>query len=80
MPNASLETARQRAEHLREEAKGVHVHDAGISLGGITLSLGVAVYPQHGRSMEAVMRAAGAAVYRAKQEGRDRIAVAEKAN
>ena len=80
MPDASLETARQRAEYLRQEARGVHVHDAGHSLEGITLSLGVAVYPQHGRKREDVMRAADAALYRAKQEGRDRVVVAEKAN
>lgn len=80
MPHASLETARQRAEDLRDQAKGVHVHDAGQSLGGVTLSLGVAVYPQHGRTMENVLRAADAALYRAKQEGRDRVAVTETAN
>ncbi|HXQ38175.1 MAG TPA: diguanylate cyclase, partial [Anaerolineales bacterium] len=80
MPDASLETARQRAEHLRQTAKGVHVHDAGQSLEGITLSLGVAVYPQHGRNREDVMRSADAALYRAKEEGRDKVIVAEKAN
>ena len=80
MPDASLETARQRAEQLRGEAKGIHIHDAGLSLEGITLSLGVAVYPQHGRNREDVMRAADAALYRAKQEGRDKVIVAERAN
>jgi diguanylate cyclase (GGDEF)-like protein/PAS domain S-box-containing protein len=79
MPDASLETARQRAEYLRQEAKGVHVHDAGQSLEGITMSLGVASYPQNGRNREAVMGAADAALYRAKQEGRDRVVVAERA-
>jgi diguanylate cyclase (GGDEF)-like protein/PAS domain S-box-containing protein len=80
MPDASLETARQRAEHLRQMVKEVHVHYAGRSLEGITLSLGVAVYPQHGRSRDDVLRSADAALYRAKQEGRDRVVVAEKAN
>jgi diguanylate cyclase (GGDEF)-like protein len=80
MPDASLETARQRAEHLRQMVKEVHVHDAGRSLEEITLSLGVAVYPQHGRSRDDVLRSADVALYRAKQEGRDRVVVAEKAN
>ena len=80
MPDAFLETARQRAEYLREQVKGVHVHDLGLSLAGITLSLGVAIYPQHGRTMEAVMRAADTALYRAKQEGRNRVVVAESVN
>jgi diguanylate cyclase (GGDEF)-like protein/PAS domain S-box-containing protein len=80
MPDAFLETARQRAEYLREQAKEVHIHDIGRSLTGITLSLGVAIYPQHGRTMETVMRAADAALYRAKQEGRDRVVMAESVN
>ncbi|MDQ3006786.1 MAG: diguanylate cyclase, partial [Chloroflexota bacterium] len=79
MPDASLEAAYQRAEHLRVEAKGLRAQDNGQSLKGITLSLGVAVYPEHGRNIDSVLRAADAALYRAKQEGRDRVAVAEKA-
>ena len=80
LPDASLEATQQRAEFLQQEAKGLGVRVAGQSLEGITLSLGVAIYPQHGRTIENVMRAADAALYRAKQEGRDRVVVAEKAN
>ena len=71
MPDASLEAAHQRAV-LQQEAKKLRVQDAGQSLDGITLSLGVAIYPEHGRSIDSVLRAADAALYRAKQEGRDR--------
>ncbi|MEO5886190.1 MAG: diguanylate cyclase [Anaerolineales bacterium] len=80
MPDASLEAAHQRAKQLQQEAKGLRVQDAGQSLHGITLSLGVAIYPEHGRSIDSVLRAADAALYRAKQEGRDRVAVAERAS
>jgi diguanylate cyclase (GGDEF)-like protein len=80
MPEAFLEAAHQRAELLRQGAKGLRVRDAGQSLGGITLSLGVAIYPQHGRTIENILRAADSALYRAKQDGRDRVVVAEKAN
>ena len=51
--------------------------DAGQSQGGVTLSLGVAVYPQHGRSIEVVRRAADVALYQAKQDGRNRVVVAK---
>ena len=78
MPEASLEAAHQRAELLRQGSKGLRVRDADKSFGGITLSLGVAIYPQHGRTMDTLLRAADAALYRAKQEGRDRVAVAEE--
>ena len=79
MPDASLEAAHQRAVLLQEEAKKLRVRDAGQALDGITLSLGVAIYPEHGRSIDSVLRAADAALYRAKQEGRDRVVVAERA-
>ena len=79
MPDASLEATQQRAEYLRQAVKQLRVQPAqndGQALEGISLSLGVAVYPQHGRTKESVLRAADAALYRAKQEGRDRVIVA----
>ena len=78
MPDASLEVAQQRAEYLRQAVKGLHVQEAGQSV-GITLSMGVAIYPQHGRAKESILHAADTALYRAKQEGRDRVVVAENA-
>jgi diguanylate cyclase (GGDEF)-like protein/PAS domain S-box-containing protein len=79
MPDASLEAAHQRAQQIQQEAKRLRVQDDGQSLVGITLSLGVAIYPEHGRSIDSVLRAADAALYRSKQEGRDRVAVADRA-
>jgi diguanylate cyclase (GGDEF)-like protein len=79
MPDASLEAARQRAELLRQEARHLRWRDAGQSHEAITLSAGIAIYPQHGRTIENVLRAADAALYQAKQEGRDRVIVAERA-
>jgi diguanylate cyclase (GGDEF)-like protein len=80
MPDASLEVAQQRAEHLRQQAKQLKWQDASQFHEGITLSAGVAIYPEHGRTIENVLRAADAALYRAKQEGRDRVVVAGKTN
>jgi diguanylate cyclase (GGDEF)-like protein/PAS domain S-box-containing protein len=77
MPDASLDTARQRAENLCREAKGLRIRDADQSIEGLTLSLGVAMYPQHGRTVDKVLRAVDAALYRAKQAGRNRVVVAE---
>ena len=77
---ASREAARNRAEQLRREAKELRVEDDGQSYAGITLSMGVALYPLHGRTIENALRAADSALYRAKQEGRDQVVVAEIAH
>jgi diguanylate cyclase (GGDEF)-like protein/PAS domain S-box-containing protein len=76
MPEASLDITAERAEKLRQEARELRVQQHGQSLGSVTVSLGVAAFPQHGPSAEAVIRAADLALYRAKNEGRDRVAVA----
>ncbi|GLY64684.1 GGDEF domain-containing protein [Amycolatopsis taiwanensis] len=41
-----------------------------------TASVGVAVYPEHGTSLESLMQAADAAVYEAKEGGRNQVRVA----
>ncbi|MDQ3813439.1 MAG: diguanylate cyclase [Armatimonadota bacterium] len=76
LPETSLTTAQQRAEQLREAAKRLHVEYRRQPLEPVTLSLGVAVYPDHGTSGEEVTRAADTALYQAKREGRDRVATA----
>ena len=72
------EVTRQRAEHLRQEVKQLLVQGAGQAHTGVTLSIGVAIYPEHGRTIEAVLRPDNTALYRAKQEGRDRGIPVEK--
>jgi diguanylate cyclase (GGDEF)-like protein len=42
----------------------------------VTVSIGVAELPQHGASAEELLKAADAALYQAKRDGRDRVAVA----
>jgi diguanylate cyclase (GGDEF)-like protein len=47
--------------------------------GAVTLSFGLAAYPKHGDTGEALIRAADAALYEAKRSGRDRVVVAPSA-
>ncbi|MDM4765080.1 diguanylate cyclase [Pelomonas sp. SE-A7] len=54
--------------------------DDGGSQGSVGASIGVAVYPHHGRSAAALLQAADAAMYRAKTEGKSRYALAEEAS
>ncbi len=76
MPDAALEVARLRAEKLREAVKHMEVQHAGRVLGPVTISLGVAEFPQHGPTGHVVIERADAAMYSAKQAGRDRVSTA----
>jgi two-component system, cell cycle response regulator len=51
--------------------------DGGIGELSITCSAGVAAFPEHGRSVATLLRAADAAMYRAKTLGRNRVLGAE---
>lgn len=75
LPEASLEDTLKRAEQLREGVKQLQVRYHDQALGAVTVSLGVAVFPEHGSTAEATLQVADAALYRAKREGRDRVAV-----
>lgn len=77
LPEDALDKAQQRAEELRAGVQSLVVKYNGEPLGPITLSFGVAIFPDHGSTAEALLRAADAALYRAKATGRDRVIVAE---
>jgi len=77
LPDASPKVTWERAELICEYAKGFHIQFEGKTLEAATLSLGVAVYPDDGTTSTAVLKAADEALYRAKREGRSRVAVAK---
>jgi diguanylate cyclase (GGDEF)-like protein len=76
LPETSLEATGQRAEQLREEIKTLQVQYRGKPLSGITLSAGLAAFPEHGTALDNLMQSADTALYRAKIEGRDRVVTA----
>jgi len=78
MPEVSGLYARERMEELRLRVKSLRLAYNGTGLGTVTLSLGIAVYPEHGKTPEALLRAADAAMYKAKAAGRDRVVLAEE--
>ena len=77
LPEASLQDARRRAEDIQEAIRGLRVAHGGRPLEGIRCSMGVAAYPEHGGQGGALLRAADAALYRAKREGRDQVVLAD---
>lgn len=76
LPDATAEVARERAESIVGQAQKLGFSQRGRTLGGITVSIGVAVFPDQGASAEELLHAADQALYRAKQEGRDRVVLA----
>ena len=72
LPRTTAKEATVIAEQLRERlAKTVSPCNRAI-----TLSAGVAAYPQMAQTSEALIEAADSALYRAKQTGRNRVVVA----
>ncbi len=73
LPGADIENARERAEELRLGVKNMLVYHLGKPLAKCTISLGVATFPTNARDSETLLKAADTALYRAKNEGRDRV-------
>ena len=65
-----------RAELVRQRVAGIEIEHRGGALPRVTLSAGIALYPQHGLTGTAVIRAADTALYAAKNSGRNRILTA----
>jgi diguanylate cyclase (GGDEF)-like protein len=54
------------------------VNDGERNLGGISISLGLAMFPEHGTDPEMLIKAADSALYQAKRAGRDRVVLFAK--
>ena len=79
LPDMSLDDARPRLEQLRRDLACMVVREDGQSIPTVTVSMGLACYPAHGQTSQALLQAADHALYRAKEMGRDRIEVAGEA-
>ena len=71
-PGMGSPDALKRAETLRETAAALVLSERGSALGGVTISLGVATYPDHAQRGEDLLKRADEALYRAKRGGRNR--------
>ena len=72
MPNMALETGYERAEDLRKSLNLLRVPFEHYSL-SVTISMGIACFPENGQTRAAILRAADQAMYAAKEAGRDHI-------
>src|SRR5436309_5131989 len=73
MNKAAQSAVRERAENLRNAVQELEIEYEGQRVGPVTLSIGVAIFPEHGDNGRAVLQVADAALYRAKQAGRNRV-------
>jgi diguanylate cyclase (GGDEF)-like protein len=76
LPEASLEDLTRRAEQLCQVIRKFTISWRGRPLSGITASIGVAVFPDNGSTVDELMKSADDALYSAKAEGRDRVKAA----
>jgi diguanylate cyclase (GGDEF)-like protein len=76
LPSARGDDAERKAQELRSEISKLRIVLNGRDLGEVTISIGVAIHPQHGATATELLRVADAALYTAKREGRDRVVVA----
>lgn len=80
LPSTTLEQGAAAAEKLRQAVRGLKFRELAGMSGGVSCSFGVATFPEHGRSRDALMHAADQALYRAKHSGRDRVEPATMAD
>jgi diguanylate cyclase (GGDEF)-like protein/PAS domain S-box-containing protein len=75
LPEISRDMAIKRMEMLLVAIRELDVKQAGRSLGSITASFGVAIYPDQGIDAESLLKSADDALYEAKETGRNRIVI-----
>ena len=76
LPGATLADTERRAEDLRRTVCGLKVSDNGRTLGAVSISSGVAAFPEHGEDVDLLVRVADSALFEAKRLGRNRVIVA----
>jgi diguanylate cyclase (GGDEF)-like protein len=79
LPNTAQNTAFEIAEQIRCALAGIPIHDRrGQNLPAPTVSQGIASIPESALTVEDLIEQADRAVYRAKNQGKNKLAAAEK--
>ncbi|MET0288654.1 MAG: GGDEF domain-containing protein [Pseudoxanthomonas sp.] len=76
LPEVPQRIAEERANAICAAVEAMRVQHLGKDLPPVTVSIGLAVYPQCGAEPELLLRRADEALYRAKAHGRNQVAVA----
>ena len=73
LPDANLEVTRLRAEAVRAAVETMSIEYNNSFLGPVSVSIGVAVFPEHGLNSKDVLHQSDRALYLAKKNGRNRV-------
>jgi diguanylate cyclase (GGDEF)-like protein len=76
LPKIQPETVLARVEELREAVRDLDVRHKGVVVASLSISCGVALFPDHGNSLSVLLEASDRALYDAKHNGRDRVILA----
>lgn len=76
LPETDLTDAKSRAEELIRQVRSLKLPLGERSLDSLSVSVGVATYPEHGRTPQLLLSSADNAMYKAKNLGRDQVVMA----
>jgi diguanylate cyclase (GGDEF)-like protein/PAS domain S-box-containing protein len=76
LPESSAQDAVKRADALRSEVRSLRLKYKKQTLGQLTLSAGVAAFPEHGSTSGELLKTADKCLYESKSRGRDVVTVA----
>ncbi|CAM3971272.1 diguanylate cyclase [Kibdelosporangium persicum] len=79
LPTASYDHAVRVAERIRQAVERLEVPHSDVVVRSISVSIGVAVHPDAGNTLDTVLAAADRAMYRAKNQGRNQVVRAQDA-
>jgi|GEM_PF-2956696 len=75
LQNIDPKVAQQRSEQVRQKVKQLRIHYQNNTL-SLTISCGIACFPEHGSTGQLLLQAADRALRQAKKAGRDRAVMA----
>jgi diguanylate cyclase (GGDEF)-like protein/PAS domain S-box-containing protein len=78
LPDSPPQHAASRADTLRGEVKSLALRHRNVALATITLSIGVAAFPEHASTSGDLFKIADECLYQSKSAGRDCITVAAR--
>ncbi len=79
LPETDVDVAERRAEDLRVAIGSLDLTYMEKPIGGITASLGIALFPHHSEDTDSLLRAADEALYAAKGAGRNQVVISSTA-